>query len=494
MTKNVFLLASVFITGTAVLIVEILAIRILSPYYGNTIYTTSSVIGVILAALSLGYYIGGKTADKYPYAKVFYLIIFGSGLTILVMQVISSALLQLFSGLFSITLGPLIFSSIIFFGPAFALGTVSPIAIKLHKTSDEKLGRTAGEIFFWSTLGSICGTILSGFFLIPYFGINAIMTGVGAILSVWGLMHFLSQKPFHKEGVLIMVLLISASLFAQNIYTQKNQWVIYEKDGMYEKIKIVDGEWKGQPARFLFQDRSYSAAIYKNSDNLVYDYTKYYALYQLINPTASRALVLGGGAYSIPRALLKDSPTMQVDVAEIEPELYANAKKYFNLEENPRLHNYTEDGRRLLVKTNTAYNIIVGDAYYSLFSIPIHLTTKEFFTLAKSKLTSNGVFIGNFAGSLKQENQSLIISEMKTFKSVFENSYFFAVESPDSTKPQNVIFLGINGSKKIDFAINPTLAQKNINTSTIDFSGNNEITDNYAPIEYLVGKVISRWY
>lgn len=501
--KNLALLASVFITGSAVLIIEIIAIRILSPHYGNTIYVTSSVIGIILLALSIGYWVGGMIADKYPHYHVFYAIIGLSGTAVMLMQFFSGILLAFLSTVLSITQGPLVSSLLLFFVPAFLLATLSPLAVKLYHTG-ENLGQQTGNIFFWSTLGSINGTILAGFFLIPSFGIDTIIIATGAALGLWGLAGFVWCKPANKKMTLLMVgaLIFSLSLF-YFLSAPKNSDILYQKDGVYEKITIQNGVWGLWPARFLLQDKSYSAAMYLNSDELVFDYTKYNSLYKLINPTATQALVIGGGAYSIPKALLQDSPNMQVDVAEIEPSLYEIAKTHFNLPDDNRLKNYVQDGRKLLATNDKIYDIIVGDAYYSLFSVPIHLTTKEFFILAKNRLATNGVFVGNFVGYLDENGPSFIASEIKTFKNVFENSYFFATRSPNSPFSQNIIFLGINGPNLIDFSgptiiknSNPILSglkQKNINISHFDFSKHEELTDNYAPVEYLVSKIINRW-
>ena len=502
--KDVFLLVSVFVTGTSVLIIEVVAIRMLSPYYGNTIYTASSVLGVVLAALSLGYYVGGVLADKYPRHKVFYLIIFTSGLLVIFIHFLNISLLPVFSLLFSIKTGPLVASLFIFFIPAFLLGTLSPFAIKLHKREDSQIGRQSGEVFFWSTLGSIAGSLLSGFVLIPMFGISAIIIGTGVFLAGWGLSGFVFFRP-KKSTVFILALLLAYGIFMAWFYFPQTllAGVLYQRDGVYEKIKISDGNWQGKPARFLFQDMSYSAAMYLDSEDLVYDYTKYYALYTLFNPAAKNALVIGGGAYSIPKALLKEPSRMEVDVAEIEPELLALAKTYFRFEDSPRMHNYIEDGRRLLAQRPQEYDIIFSDVYYSLFSVPMHFTTKEFFDLAKSRLRPEGVFIGNFGGSLYGDQSSLVVSEMKTFKEAFDNSYFFAAKSPDSPNIQNIIFLGINGKKTIDFAgdeinnnDNPilrALPEKNIVLANLDFSKAQRLTDDYAPVEHLVGKVISAW-
>lgn len=500
-SKYFWLLASVFFTGGSVLIVEIVATRILSPYYGNTIYTTSSVIGVVLAALSLGYYVGGILTDKFPYHRVFYGIITISGFLVILIEIWGKVLLPFLSSIFSISLGPVISSLALFFVPAFCLGMLSPFAIKLNEQGIETIGKQSGQVFFWSTLGSIAGSFLAGFFLIPFFGISSIIIFTGIFLGMWGIVGmFLFGFPYKKLIPLIILLLLPAGL----VFADKPApGVLYEKDGLYEKITITQGEWDGRPTHFLFQDRSYSAAMYADSDELVYDYTKYYKLYQIFNINPTEAFVLGGGAYSIPKAILSDSPNVIVDVAEVEPGLFELSKKYFNLRESGRLNNYVEDGRRFLAKTDKKYDLILGDAYYSIFSIPIHLTTKEFFALVKSRLSEGGVFVGNFSGDLRKEGPSFIYSEMRTFKEVFDNTYFFAVRDSGASLVQNIIFLGVNGPKKIIFdspellesqdPIFNTLPQKNIDLASVDLLKYRAITDDYAPIEYLVGRVIGVW-
>ena len=158
----------VFLTGAAVLIIEVVAVRILSPYYGNTIFTVSSILSVILAALSFGYYLGGKLADKKASLSWFFGTIAASGLTVLLLHCLGLLVLPILSGLFSITYGPLISSAILFMIPALLLGTLSPYAIKLQSENFPKLGlgSLTGEIFFWSTMGSITGSLLAGFVLI----------------------------------------------------------------------------------------------------------------------------------------------------------------------------------------------------------------------------------------------------------------------------------------------------------------------------------------
>lgn len=502
--KNSVLPLAVFITGACVLIIEVVATRILSLYYGNTIFTVSSVISVILAALSFGYYAGGKIADRYPHPKWFFSIILLSGISMLLLQLLNTIALPFLGYILPITTGPLISALILFFLPALLLGTLSPYAIKLQKIRlpNEGIGSVAGKIFFWSTLGSIFGSLLTGFVLIPHFGVNQIIVTNGVILFLLGLIPFIGSRVEKKNfygALLAFSIVFGATLLFPN-QTGKN--IVFSKDGVYEKITIYDDKYKERPTRFLQQDRSHSGAMFLDSDELVYDYTQYYALYKILKPDVENALVIGGGAYSIPKALLKNLPEATVDVSEIDSSLFELAQKYFKLVETERLHNYTEDGRRLLHDTDKKYDLIFNDVYYSLFSIPVHFTTQEFFEIVKNRLNEDGVFIANLIGDLSQQRPSFILSEIKTFRTVFPNSYFFAVNSPDKIETQNIIFVGYNSDKNIDFnnqeitenenSIIQSLEKKIINLEKFELSSYPLLTDNFSPVEYLTGKVLQR--
>lgn len=504
--KN-FLFLTVFITGAAVLIVEVVAMRILSPYFGNTIFTDSSVITVILAALSVGYYVGGKFADSHPSASWFFGIILLSGLFLLLLHFFSAVVLAILSIVFSIIIGPLASSFVLFFFPALLLGTLSPYAIKLQSIyfPGQGVGTVAGKVFFWSTLGSIAGSLSTGFVLIPNFGVDQIIISTGIVL------FFLGFLPLIKIGVdkknlykfLVAFFIITASTVFIGYQTDKN--IVYSKDGVYEKITIRDGDYKNRPVRFFQQDHSLSGGMFLDSDNpadLMFDYTKYYSLYKIFTPDIKNVLIIGGGAYSIPKAILQELPDATIDVSEIEPSLFDLAKKYFGVADSPRLHNYTEDGRRLLTFSDKKYDMIFSDVYFSLYSVPVHFTTQEFFKIVKGKLNKDGILVINIIGDLSPDRRSLIMSEIKTLQTIFDNSYFFAVESPKKIGVQNIMAVGYNSGKKIDlndlFVTNHKdsfirdLKNKVISIDKFDLSSQLVLTDNFAPVEYLTAKILNR--
>jgi spermidine synthase len=496
----------VFITGACSLVIEVVATRILSPYFGNTIFTVSSVIGIVLAALSVGYYFGGRLADRYPAYRIFYLIISVSGLSVIILYFLTLFLLPVFGTRLPITIGPIISAVILFFVPSFFLGTLSPFAIKLQQKEFPKkgIGSITGEIYFWSTFGSIFGSLFTGFILIPRFGINQIIIAVALTLTVLGLLPLL-KTGFPKKTVLVVTMLACFGFFLTKIVSvSPDEGLLYAHNGIYEKISIFDGTYAGKPARIFMQDRSLSGAMFLDSDELAIDYTKYYALYKIFKPDVKQALVIGGGAYSVPKALLKDLPGAAIDVSEIEPSLYELARKYLLVPETDHLKNFTDDGRRLLRDTRKKYDLIFSDVYYSLFSIPPHFTTREFFLLAKSKLSNNGIFIANLIGDMSRQEPSLILSEIKTFLSAFPNSYIFAVDSPGIISPQNIMLVGFNSSQKIDFKSSlitensdpfiRSLEKKLINLDRFELSAYTTLTDNFSPVESMTADILRKSY
>ena len=486
--------------------------RVFSPYYGNTIYTVSSVITVILLALSIGYYAGGIAADRNPSPARFFSLILASGIALLALHLIGTLTLPAVSSALSIEVGPLVSAGMMFLLPALLLGMVSPYAIKLHSLAapEQGVGSVSGTIFFWSTLGSISGSLLAGFVLIPLVGVDRVLIAVGIGLVLIGFVPLLVLGSrgggLWTSGVAAIALTTAATLYPGPPIVDAAT-IVHRSDGVYQQITIYEGSYLGRPARFLLLDRSESGAMFLDStdpSDLVYDYTKYYSLYKIFTPQVRNALVLGGGAYSIPKALLHELPEAIVDVAEIEPSFLELAKRYFGAAESPRLRNFVEDGRRYLHDSDTDYDLIFGDVYYSYFSVPPQFTTQEFFALARSRLRPEGVFIANMIGDLSRREPSLIMTEIRTFQSVFPNSYFFAVESAERTDQlQNITLVGFNSSRRIDVTVPPVtthpqeliryLRFKSIDVPRrFELSSYPVLTDDFSPVEYLTARVMGR--
>ena len=489
------LLLSVTLAGMAVLVIEVVAIRMLAPYFGNSIFTISSVIGIILAALGLGYYLGGSLADRRPSSAWFFSLIVVAGFSVLLLQFLNAVLLPGIAYRLSLIDGPLIVSFLMFFLPALFLAMLSPFAITLLHAGEggKGIGNASGLVFFWSTLGSIAGSLATGFVLIPHWGIGSIVAGTGTGLVLLGAAGLLATRRPPKilpAGLALLGLVSGIVLMAE---TARDRGAVYAADGVYEKIVIRDIPLHGRTARILLQDLSVSGGLYLDDGSMAFDYTKYFDLYRLFTPELKTALAIGGGAYTVPRSILHDSPRATVDVAEIDPSLHALALRYFDLPGDARLRNHVTDGRRFLHDTQERYDLIFSDAYRSFISAPPQFATVEFFRLARSRLREDGVLIANFYGSLAPETRATIYSVLRTMRVAFPQVYVIATAGPASEELQNFIFVGHNAS-------NPERRTDLGRTAALEWRASDALldsypvlTDDFAPVEYYAANAIRRY-
>ena len=506
---KVALLLAVTLTGMAVLIVEITATRMLAPFFGNSIFTLSSVIGIVLAALGLGYYAGGVLADRKPSERWFFCLIAVAGFSVLLLQLLNIVVLPRIAYQLSLINGPLIVSLMMFFLPALFLAMLSPFAITLlhARAAGEGVGHASGLVFFWSTLGSIAGALGTGFVLIPRWGISDIVIGVGSGLVLLGAIGLLLTRAMPRIVPVSLALLgLISGMALRQIPVVQPHGAVFAADGLYERIVIRDMPIQGRTARVLWQDHNVSGGLYLDDGSMAFDYTKYFDLYRLFVPDLRTALAIGGGAYNVPGAILRDSPRAIVDVAEIDPTLHALAMRYFALPDDPSLRNHVIDGRRFLHDSAERYDLIFSDAYRSFVSAPPQFATREFFGLAKSRLRQDGVLIANFYGSLAPDSRAMIYSVLRTMRAAFPQVYVFATVGPESEELQNFIFVGHNASKPdkrvdlrraaaVEFA-HPMLkdvAALELHAADALLESQPVLTDDFAPVEYYAANAIRRY-
>lgn len=503
------ILLSVALTGMAVLIVEITATRMLAPFFGNSIFTISSVIGIVLAALSLGYYAGGNLSDRKPSEAWFFCLIVIAGFSVLLLQLLHAFLLPGIAYRLSLIDGPLIVSLLMFFLPAMLLAMLSPFAITLlhARAAGAGVGKASGLVFFCSTLGSIAGSLGTGFVLIPHWGIGNIIIAVGTSLVLLGGLGLLATRA--KPGFLplgLALLGLACGLALRHLPAAQPGNVVFAADGLYERIVIRDLPYRGRRARILWQDANVSGGVNLDDGGMAFDYTKYFDLYRLFTPELRTALAIGGGAYTVPASILRGSPRATVDVAEIDPTLHSLATRYFGLAEDARLRNHVIDGRRFLHDAAGGYDLIFADAYRSFISAPPQFATREFFALAKSRLRANGVLIANYYGSLASDSRSMLYSLLRTMRSVFPQVYVIATVSPTSQELQNFIFIGHNPAHPdrrtdlrraaaLEFAY-PMLngvAALELRPADAALEAYPLLTDDFAPVEYYAANAIRRY-
>jgi len=442
----------VFIASFCTLVIELVAGRIMAPYVGVSLYTWTSIIGVVLAGISIGAYLGGRIADRYPRSSTLGWLLFLSGLGAFSI----SPLTNLIGGAqfqTSLMTRILLITTIIFFVPSCLLGMISPVVVKLTLNNLEKTGNVVGKIYAFSTLGSILGTFATGFYLISWMGTRYILLTMGIILVVSSLIFgsfFRSKKAF---SLFFLVLFLSALLPLVGLhgYAAINPEGFSLPISPIESLKTLYGYAFQPPLEeesYFFKESDYYTIKLKKSikgnkgnpleslilDHLVHSYTdltdplyleyEYIRMYeemvrwQTDKRKSFKALFLGGGGYTFPRFIEAKYSQVEIHVVEIDPEITRVVKKYLGVPENTKVHTFNEDGRWFVMncKEKGSYDFIFGDAFNDL-SIPYHLTTKEFAIQLRSLLKPDGLLMANVIDSFKKG--AFMPSYIRTLEEVF---------------------------------------------------------------------------
>lgn len=457
------------------MILELAGARILSPYLGTSTFIWTSIIGIILLSLSLGYHLGGRLADKTRELKTLSQILFFASITIALTTYFETAVLSFIEHNFTDLRIASIIASIILFTPAsILLGMVSPYTIRLSIENIKTSGSTVGTLYALSTIGSIFGTFLTGFYLLAWLGSIQIMILLSIILLLLSITVY-KGKLLPLKIVFLILLFISLYLIQTRLALAAEKGII-DLDTSYSRVQIFDdGE-----VRYLEIGNNQSSAMYLDSDELVYEYTKAYDIINDIYPNfkSGKSLVLGAGAFSFPKHLLATYPNLQVDVVEIDPALTEISQKYFRLdptEEN--LNIYNQDARTFLNKNTTEYDVIFGDAFKSFYSVPHQLTTIEAIQKHYDSLNENGVLILNIAGSITSETGQFFRAELATIKEVFPQVHVLAARTSNPEALQNILIIALKTEKPLPESILDRFYQNEI---PLDMP---VLTDNFAPVD-----------
>jgi spermidine synthase len=496
--QNMVLLTAVFVCGAVVMIFEVLASRVLGPYLGTSFYTWTSIIGVIMASLSLGYYLGGKWADRKADLDRLSLIIFLSALTLLLTVFIKPLVLEMVRLVnWGIELESLVAASMLFILPSFFLAMITPFSVKIKLASLNSSARTVGALYSLSTLGSIVGTFLAGFVLIPFLG-TALLLNI-LILVLTGVSLLVSVKKYQLFKVVLILatgLLMFMDVSGAAAMTLNDPLVLETR---YNTVWIYDytDPASGLVARALRLDPygTQSAIIVDKPDQLLFEYTKYYRLAEFFKPDFKKTLMIGGCAYSFPKFFLKNYPGAGLDVVEIDPGMTEIARKYFKMKDDPRMRIFHEDGRTFLNNSSDRYDVIYGDAFSSFNTVPFQLTTVETVQRMSDLLNDDGVVIINLIGSLEGKGADFLRWEYATYSQIFRKVYLFRVKDISNDKQQNIMLVAVKGRDRLEQAegaataeTEPVLAsmlKRVIDVDKIkDFSGGSVLTDDFAPVEY----------
>ena len=449
------LLLVVFACGAVLMAFEIVGSRILAPTFGSTVFVWGSLIGVFLGALSLGYALGGRLADRVPSLFLLGAIIAAAGIIVLVVPFYAPGCCRWVEGSGpGHRWNPLVASLVLFFVPSVLMGMVSPFAVRLQARTVATVGNVAGRLYSLSTLGSIAGTLLATFWLVPSYGTSNITKGLGLTLVVVavvammpGIRARLAERKAKAAVVsAILLVLAVAILFVPApsfIHLEADEKLIFETDSPYQHIGVVlrpwtyaaEEEWSLQ---LRFDKYIESEVIMESGDpeNLrprePYEsgakYTDTLHLPFLFNPEAQDVLIVGGGGGVVPTIFARDYPQLQrIDVVEIDPDVVEISKRYFGFKpDGKRVNVIVMDGRVYLTHTDHTYDIIILDAFTG-GRPPFHLLTKECLEAVRNRLSDRGVLHINIISALEGGRSPLFWALLKTMVEVFgrESVYVF---------------------------------------------------------------------
>ena len=440
---------AVFVSGVASMGLEILAGRIVAPQFGSSIYTWGSIIGVFLAALSLGYHYGGKRAARRASRPRLARLLVWTAAYVAVVIFASDLLLSLgaafplpsrFASLPAITL--------LFGPPTYLLGFISPYAAQLSAT--EGIGEASGQVYAIGTIGSIIGAFGTTFLLIPSFSIEVIGFVFGALLVVTagGLVLTSTEREPVYSTVVVGVLLVAA-VSSGAIGVSTGGQVLYQTQTPYQELEVTQ---LGGTRTLYLDGQRHSAMDVDDPDRHVFTYTRYFHLPYLMADDPDdidRVLFVGGGGFSGPKRFVSEYDAT-VDVVEIDPAVIRVATEYFAVEESDQLNVYNDDGRRFLRETNHTYDLIVLDAYKK-DKVPFQLTTVEFMELARDRLSADGVLLANLISAPEGPASQFYRAEYRTVNEVYPQVYTFSTAS-GSTVVQNIELVATKDTDRLSVA------------------------------------------
>ena len=495
----------VFISNACVMTLELVAGRIIAPYVGVSLYTWTSVIGVILAGMSVGNFVGGKLADRFASRRVlgvlFLLAGLGSLSVLLTANVFGEQGLGLLPGV-PLLLRMVLYIGVIFFLPSAVLGTVSPLVIKLTLQDLSRTGNTVGMIYAASSLGSILGTFATGYFLISWFGTRAILLGVGVVLLILGIL--LGQWTRTVRAPAAASALLVAAVFVLPLRPIVKGPCLKETN--YFCIRVRDQtEGLNQTVRVLTLDRLvHSFSALDNPRRLVYTYEKISSEvtdYLSDRDGVLHAFFIGGGGYTFPRYMEAVYPQSSIDVAEIDPDVTQTAYELLGVARDTRIKTFNEDARLYLKQApvEQRYNVIFGDAFND-FSVPYHLTTREFDLLVRAHLTDDGVYIVNL---IDGKPHPFVITFLRTLKAVFGNVYLVPT-NPDWQNLSRNTYILLASAKPIDVTRLRQYSGSDIIRNIDDWIVTDErvdellktgpqymLTDDYVPVDNLLAPMFA---
>jgi predicted membrane-bound spermidine synthase len=494
--RQALLLVLAFVGGLASLGIEFAASRLLAPYFGTSLSIWGVLIGLILIYLTVGYYLGGRLADRYPSPTLLFRLTAVAGFAVGIIPVISRPILRFAQQGFAsfsvgIVVGSLLATILLFALPVILLGFVSPFVIRLRIQRVDRAGNAAGAVYALSTLGSILGTFIPVFWLIPTLGTRPTLYILSLALLVTSLLGLWPRDRAY--AILPVIVLALAVLPLGGIKAADYGTLVYEHESAYNYIQVLR-----QGSRFdLALNEGHAVhSVYDPLSSVtggpwdLFLLAPYFGSSQA--PTRTAVIGLAGG--TVARQYTLAFGATPIDGVEIDPKLVEVGRRYFAMDE-PNLRVFVQDGRYFLATTDAHYDVIALDAYRQPY-IPFYLTTREFFAEARRHLRPDGVVAVNagrtatdyrLVEALSGTLRTLFARVYVVDAASFSNTLIFATDAPTSLEQ---FTRRVQAIRDAPAPLGPVAEAALRVGSPREAPAGPVFTDDLAPVERLIDQII----
>ncbi len=411
-----YLALTAMVAGAIVMVIEVLGSRVLGPFFGVSLFVWTSLIAVTLAALALGYALGGRLADRFPAPATLYLLLLAAGALTLLIPALKAPVLGATAQL-GLRTGALV-SAALLFGPALLLlGCATPCIVRLAVRELRTLGATVGAFTAASTLGSIAGTVLAGFYLVPALGVSRVFVASGAVLIAVAVGYFLAWRGRLWAAAALALPFFAApvEVAPQALMPDGTQVrVVHQEDTRYGSLKVIEYRGGAVRTREMTIDGLVQGGVDVASGLSVYENS--YLLQWLpvaLRPGGRSCLVIGLGAGVVPAWYAARG--VAVAVVDIDPAVARVAERYFGYAQADGVA--IEDARAFLLRGGPRYDYVVLDVFTG-DTTPGHLLSLEAFRLLKSRQSADGVLALNIVGSVRRHTL-MTASLVHTLRTVY---------------------------------------------------------------------------
>jgi len=498
------------------MILELVASRLVARDLGSSLYTWTSIIGVVLAGISIGNYAGGRIADRH-HARRALAVLFGLSSAACVAIVVVNSLVGQWTWLWRLSWPAHVFLhvSLVFLLPSALLGTIGPVVAKMALDQGLAPGRTVGDIYAWGAAGSIAGTFLAGFFLITTFGTVTIIWSIGAAMLAAAILYWASCWALHLWAAAFAALAAMGMApgewvtdvgVAAHLREMPDPSVLYEDETPYCHVAVRQVSEKPDRRAFMQDKLKHSEIVMGNVTDLQYFYTRIYAgLMHELGKTKDglSMLVIGGGGYAFPQYLQAARPDSSVEVVEIDPGVTRAAMEAFGLARDTTIRTITMDARnyvdqllRLQRRTGQekCYDFVYEDAIND-YSVPFQLVTQEFNDKIARLLADDGLYMVNLIDTF--ENGQFLGAVVNTLGRTFPHVY--VITNRANLPSLRNTFVVVAAKQAFDPRAVLQRYNRHLRFWLLDESemeqlrrkcGDVVLTDDYAPVENMLAPVV----